>query len=94
MISKMKIHEFFAYGSTKLGFSGTALYWLFENHEVVLGAVMSVCMVASSIAYHVYKVISIRNDERRKEEWHQQGLSQDQERHHQSIKDKEDEQNN
>ncbi|WP_282782212.1 hypothetical protein [Phaeodactylibacter xiamenensis] len=81
----MKIQDFFAYSSTKLGFSGAALYWFFENHEVVLGAVLSVCMIVSSIAYHAYKVVAIRNDERRKEERHRQELLQDQERHNRDL---------
>ena len=90
----MKIFDFFEHGSTRIGYAGTALYWIFENQEAMLGAILSLCMVISSIAYHTYKVISIRNDERRKEERHRQELLQDQERHKQNIKDQNHEQKN
>lgn len=70
MVSRMKIYEFFVYGSIKLGFLGIVLYWFFENYEVVFGVVMFVCMVVSFIVYYVYKVILICNDECCKEEWY------------------------
>jgi hypothetical protein len=80
--------------STKVGYAGTALYWLFENQDALFGALLSLCMVISSIAYQTVRIISIRNDELRKQEKHKQELLQDQERHEQNIKDHNHEQKN
>ena len=82
---RMKIFDFFDHGSTKIGYAGTVFYWIFENQDAVLGSILTCCMVISSIAYHTYKVIGMRNEERRREERHRQELLQDQQRHDRDL---------
>lgn len=74
-----------------LGYSGSLFYFITEHYELISGMLLSLVMVISSIALQLYKVQSIKNAERRKEERHQQEMQQDQEFHHKNMQDHADE---
>jgi AcrR family transcriptional regulator len=68
------LFTFFSSNSTKAGISATAFYWFFENHQALIGALVSLAVAVSSVAYQYYRIIEMKNDERRKEELHQKNL--------------------
>ena len=64
-----------------MGWMGTGSFWVSEHYEAIAGMVVSVAMMIASIILQYMKVRAIMNEERRKEEKHQQEMRQDQERH-------------
>lgn len=71
---KMKIENYMNPVSTKLALLSTTLYWVFENNQALMGAIVTFGVGVSTVAYQWYRVIEIRNAERRREELHQQQL--------------------
>ena len=68
-----------------LGYTSSLTISIFEHFEMYVALVVSVVTALSTILYHWYKIIAIRNEERRKEERHQQEMEQDEQIHQKNL---------
>ena len=70
-----------------LGYSSAATLSIFEHFEMYVALFLSVVTALSTAIYHLYKIIAIRNEERRKQERHRQEMQQDEQLHQKNLKD-------
>ena len=82
-----KVLEILSTKESALGYSGSLIYFITEHYELISGMLISLVMVISSIALQMFKVQSIKNADRRKEERHQQEMQQDQEFHNKNMQE-------
>lgn len=78
--------KYFESPSVALGWSSAGGFFVSEHFELYAGMAATAVMLLSSIILQWYKIMSIRNEERRREEHHLQEMKQEQEIHELNIK--------
>ena len=68
-----------------LGYGGGISYWITEHFELLAGMVLSIVMVVSSVFLQYFKIRSIQNEERRKQEEHEMRMQQQTELHNRQM---------
>lgn len=68
-----------------LGYSSAATLSIFEHFEMYVALFLSVATALSTAIFHIYKIVAIRNEERRKEERHRQEMIQDEQLHQKNL---------
>ena len=69
-----------------MGYLGSVLFFITNHIEEMTGVFLSLVMIIGSIGVQRWKVVALKNEERRKEERHRQDMQQDQEEHELKIK--------
>ena len=70
---------------TILGYSASTSFFIMEHYEAIAGMVLSAVMIIASIILQWHKIKSLRNEEKRKQEKHEQDMQQDKELHAKNI---------
>ncbi len=70
---------------TVLGYSGSVAYFLMEHFEKVSGMILALIMIIYSIILQQKKMRSLENEEKRREEVHQQELNHKEELHQRRL---------
>ena len=70
---------------TILGYSASTSFFIMEHYEAIGGMILSAVMILASIILQWQKIRSIRNEEKRKQEKHEQEMEQDKELHAKNI---------
>ena len=69
-----------------LGYSGGVSYWITDHFDLVAGMILSTIMIVSSIFLQYYKIKSIQQEEKRRQEEHEMKMQQTIELHDRNMK--------
>ena len=69
-----------------LGYVSSLSYFVMNHFETITGVILSLVMIISSLVVQWYKIKSLKNDERRREEKHQQDMMQEDQVHQLNLK--------
>ncbi|MEO0339500.1 MAG: hypothetical protein AAF242_09815 [Bacteroidota bacterium] len=82
----IKTLKYYLGKETILGYGSSTSFFLMEHFEAIGGMILSIVMIVYSIILQRKRIQVLQNEERRREEKHQQALMQDQEIHEQALK--------